>query len=111
MASGLPEARVSAIISELPELHIQPCDPPSSPSPSSPLEKSASIDLLTILSNSIITSKLTPYLPASSFVALSATSHSVRNSLSYTWIGVRYLDLSPIKRLCLDASGPVDNGG
>lgn len=111
MASVAPETHICVITSELPVLHIQSWHIPSTPSPLSLCEISAPVDLLTLLSNSIIANQISPHLPASSLLALGATSHAVRNCLSYTWTGARYLDLSPIKRLCLDSNGPVVNGG
>jgi hypothetical protein len=105
MASGAPEPCGSPVIRDIPMVHVQDMSTIEYPSTST-----ASTDLISLLSNTIIANEITPHLPTTSLLSLSATCHATRNILSEHSTKVRYLDLTPIRRLCID-TGPLDPGG
>ena len=108
MASAIPASRAFPNLTDLPAVHIQSWDVPVVELPSSS-KNSASSGLQNLLSNSLIANQITPYLPLSSLIALTATCHAIHNSLSTS---VHYVDLSPIKALVLpESTAPLDVGG
>jgi hypothetical protein len=106
MDSGAPDPCTSPVISDIPTVHVQDLSTIQYST-----ESSVSIDFITLLSNTLIANEITPHLPITSLLSLSATCHTARYILSDHATKVRYLDLSPIRRLCIDTSGPLDPGG
>ena len=66
--------------------------------------------LLNLLSNSLVLSQTTPYLPVSSLLALGATSKSFRDLIHRTPSVFRYLDLRNVKSAQFEIAN-IDNGG
>lgn len=68
------------------------------------------LNIVDLLSNSIILRQTAPYLPVSSLHALSSTSKLIRQTVTQSPEATRYLDLSTIKIASFDSS-PIDTGG
>jgi hypothetical protein len=79
-----------------PNTHITPDDLP--------------ITLLQLLSNTLILNQTTPHLPASSLLALGATSKTFRDLIHDTRNVFRYLDLTKIKKAQFEIAA-IDHGG
>jgi len=73
--------------------------------------KTTTANLVTLLSNSIVASNVLPHLPLTSFLDLGKSSRALHDILSDHYSSMRYLDMSPMKKLILQSSGPVDSGG
>jgi hypothetical protein len=72
------------------------------------LEHQPTIDLLSLLSNTLILDHVTPYIDASSMCQLGETSRDFRSLVKRE--GMRYLDLTYKKSLVI-RTGPIDSGG
>ncbi len=68
------------------------------------------ISLLQLLSNTLVLDQTAPYLPASSLLALGATSKSFKALVHNTPNVFRHLDLSNVKSAQFDIAN-IDNGG
>lgn len=78
----------------------------------SEMPASPAATLFDILSNSVILHQLTPYLPVTSLLALTATCHTIKSILQTSPESFRYLDLRCVKSArLLGFDGPVDRGG
>lgn len=68
------------------------------------------INLLQLLSNTLVLNQTTPHLPASSLLALGSTSKEFRDLVHNTPNVFRYLDLTKIKLAQFDIPA-IDHGG